>query len=91
MMAMLTTMMTLLTKLRWCEGAGVAADPDAVVGAPAGAPITQKLTLAPDVCQVLDCGGEFFMENLPVRTHLIIEMILVDRPCAMGVRNPFSR
>ena len=28
---------------------------------------------------------EFFVENLQVRIHLIIEMILVDRPCAMGV------
>jgi len=29
--------------------------------------------------------GEFFIDNLLVRIHLIIEMILVDRPCAMGV------
>ena len=28
---------------------------------------------------------EFFMDNLLVRIHLIMEMILVDRPCAMGV------
>ena len=28
---------------------------------------------------------EFFMDNLLVRIHLIIEMILVDRPCAMRV------
>jgi len=28
---------------------------------------------------------EFFIDNLPVRIHLIIEMILVDRPCVMGV------
>ena len=27
---------------------------------------------------------EFFIDNLMVRIHLIIEMILVDRPCAMG-------
>ena len=26
---------------------------------------------------------EFFIDNLLVRIHLIIEMILVDRPCAM--------
>jgi len=38
-----------------------------------------------------DCYGElismvaFFIDNLLVRIHLIIEMILVDRPCAMGV------
>ena len=28
---------------------------------------------------------EFFVDNLLVRIHLIIEMILVDRPCAMRV------
>ena len=28
---------------------------------------------------------EFFIENLLVRIHLIIETILVDRPRAMGV------
>jgi len=28
---------------------------------------------------------EFFIDNLLVRIHLIIEMILVDRPCTMGV------
>ena len=28
---------------------------------------------------------EFFIVNLLVRLHLIVEMILVDRPCAMGV------
>jgi hypothetical protein len=28
---------------------------------------------------------EFFIDNLLARIHLIIEMILVDRPCAMGV------
>ena len=27
----------------------------------------------------------FFVENLLVRIHLIIEMILVDRPCAIGI------
>ena len=34
---------------------------------------------------------EFLIDNLLVRVHLIIEMILVDRPCAMGVWIPFSR
>ena len=29
---------------------------------------------------------EFFIDNLLVRIHLIIQMSLVDRPCAMGVR-----
>ena len=28
---------------------------------------------------------EFFIDNLMVRIHLIIVMISVDRPCAMGV------
>jgi len=28
---------------------------------------------------------EIFIDNLLVRVHLIIEMILVDRPCSMGV------
>ena len=28
---------------------------------------------------------EFFIDNLLVRIHLIIELIMVDRPCAMGV------
>jgi len=28
---------------------------------------------------------EFFIDNLLVRIRLIIDMILVDRPCAMGV------
>ena len=27
----------------------------------------------------------FLIDNLVVRIHLIIEMVLVDRPCAMGV------
>ena len=32
-------------------------------------------------------GGErdFCIDNLLVRVHLIIEMMLVDRPCAIGV------
>ena len=28
---------------------------------------------------------DFFIDNPLVRIHLIIEMILVDRPCVMGV------
>ena len=28
---------------------------------------------------------DFFIDNLVVRIFLIIEMILVDRPCAIGV------
>jgi hypothetical protein len=36
---------------------------------------------------VLQGGGEreFFIDNLLVRIHLIIEIILVDRPGAIGV------
>ena len=30
-------------------------------------------------------ASEFFIDNLMVRIQLIIVMILVDRPCAMGV------
>ena len=33
---------------------------------------------------------EFFIDNLLVRIHLIIQMILVDQPCAMGGWIPFS-
>ena len=32
-----------------------------------------------------------FIGNLLVRIHLIIEMVLVDRPCAMDFSIPFSR
>jgi hypothetical protein len=32
----------------------------------------------------------FFIDNLLVRIHLIIEMVLVDRPCAMEFECPFS-
>ena len=28
---------------------------------------------------------EFFIDNLLVQIHSVIEMILLDRPCAMGV------
>jgi hypothetical protein len=30
-------------------------------------------------------GGEFLIDNLLIRIRLIIEMISVDRPCAVGV------
>ena len=42
---------------------------------------TAKLTLT----VYRERESEFFINDLPVRSHLIIEMILVDRPCAMGV------
>ena len=40
----------------------------------------------PLLVQIL-LGGEreFFVDNLLVRIHLIIAMVLADRPCAMGV------
>jgi len=34
---------------------------------------------------------EFFIDNLLVRIDLIIEMILVDRPCAMGLQDGRGR
>jgi len=34
---------------------------------------------------------EFFTDNLLVRMLFIIEVILVDRPCAMGVSTPLSK
>ena len=34
---------------------------------------------------------DFFIDNLPVRIHFIIEMVLVDRPRAIGVRIPLFR
>ena len=33
--------------------------------------------------------NEFFIDNLLVRIHLIIEMILVDRPCTRELKLPF--
>ena len=32
-----------------------------------------------------DGEREFFIDNLMVRIHLIVEMISVDRHCAMGI------
>ena len=34
---------------------------------------------------------EFFIDNLLVQIHLIIEMVLEDQPCAMGVWIPLFR
>ena len=34
---------------------------------------------------------QFFFDNILVRIYFIFEMILADRPCAMGVWIPFSR
>ena len=45
--------------------------------------------LLPPLAHVVDLhivpGREFFIDNLLIRIYLIIEMILVDRPCAMRV------
>ena len=38
-----------------------------------------------DVSPSLPAERDFFIDNLLVRIHLIIEMILVDRLCTMGV------
>ena len=53
--------------------------------APALPPVICALLLSPSPQR----EEEFFIDNLLVRIHLIIEMILVDRPCAMVVRIPF--
>jgi hypothetical protein len=34
---------------------------------------------------------DLLFDNLLVRIHVIIQMMLVDRPCAMGVWSLFSR
>ena len=39
--------------------------------------------------RIMQRESEFFMGNLLVRIHLIIEMIAVDRPCAMDIQFPF--
>ena len=43
------------------------------------------LTRENDTCR---SKRDFFDDNLLVQIHLIIEMILVDRPCAMAVCRP---
>ena len=37
------------------------------------------------VCKHPETEREFFIDNLLVQIHVIIEIFLVDRPCAMGV------
>ena len=54
--------------------------------------VLEEVCQAPPAC--LECARwpvisierekEFFIDNLLVRIHFIIEMILVDQPCAMG-------
>jgi len=38
-----------------------------------------------DPTQVVGREREVFFDNLLVRVHWIIEMIVIERPCAMGV------
>ena len=53
--------------------------------------ITFKRIVALWNWRLLRCGDrvgkarDFFIDNLLARIHLIIEMVLVDRPCVMGV------
>jgi len=44
-----------------------------------GSPLTEREFF------IFSVKGVFFIENLLVRIQLIVETILVDRPCAMGV------
>ena len=60
----------------------------------AGEPLALRAREVPVLVVALDAPNrlhserEFFIDNLLVRIHLIIKMILVDRPCAMGVWIP---
>ena len=36
-------------------------------------------------CVVVSLHREFFIDHLLVRIHFLVEMIVVDRPCAMEV------
>ena len=47
----------------------------------------QAFATAHKTSKVLQREREFFIDDLMVRIHLIIVMILEDRPCAMGVLN----
>ena len=44
---------------------------------------TDDLERGPDLGERRE--RDFFIDNLLVQIHLIIEIILVDQPCAMGV------
>ena len=56
-----------------------------------------KLSLVPLACGAwpgvasLCTEREIFIAKLLVRVHWIIEMIVVERPCAMGVSISISR
>ena len=53
--------------------------------------ICVQLDVTPSSLDTAGRDREFFIANLLVRIHLIIEIILEDRPRAMGVSIPFSR
>ena len=44
-----------------------------------------KTMLLPDAPRDATVEREIFIDNLLVRVHWIIEMIVVEWPCAMGV------
>jgi len=48
---------------------------------------TTHIVVSVHACDLpqLEREREFFVDNLLVRIHLIIETVLVDRPCTMGV------
>ena len=59
----------------------------AIVAGTGRAPLSLPLSLRhkPMECEPLQREREFSVDNLLVLIHFIIEMILVVRPCAMGV------
>ena len=54
--------------------------------APPSLVFQSRICATPFVLEKLE--REIFIDNLLVRVHWIIEMIVVERPCAMGVRIP---
>ena len=54
---------------------------------------TQTAGGAADAGEEGDVGREreLCIDDLQLRIHFIIKMILVDWPCAMGFSSPFSR
>ena len=56
-----------------------------VWGGGPSAPQPMSLGASHDPRCVRPVKGESFIDKLLVRIHSIIDMILVDRPCAMGI------
>ena len=54
-------------------------------------PHLRTLITIPHLTTLITREREFFIDNLLVRIHLIIEMIIVDRSCAMGACICFFR